>query len=104
MLNYLKKIPKESFDIYLKNKVIVRLLNDYVFKKVANITTKDDIYPFFQDVLFLAKYLKNEDLDALIDFYDDEIYLALEGYSQSEPMKVFQSFINDLLEWQKRPI
>lgn len=104
VLNYFKQISKEFFDIHLKNKVIVDLLNDYVLKNVASVTTKDDIYPFFQDIFFLTKYLKNENLDALIDFYDDEIYLALEGYSQSEPMNVFQSFINDLLEWQKHPI
>lgn len=40
-----------------------------------------------------------DNLDALIDFYDDEIYLSLEGYSLSEPMNVFQNLVSDLLEW-----
>ena len=101
VLDYFKKISKESFDIYLKNKVIDNLLNDYVLKKVSNVTTQYDIYPFFQDILFLSKYLNNEDLNALIDFYDDVFFFSLEGYSQSEPMNVFQNLISDLLEWQK---
>lgn len=96
VLEYFKQISKESFDIDLRKNVINKLLNDYVFNKLSNVTTKDDIYPFFQSILFLSKYLENKDLDALTDSYDDQIYLALEGYSESEPEVVFQKFIKAL--------
>jgi len=98
---YFKKILITDFDINIRESVINKLLNNYIFNKITSIRLEEGIYPFFTDILLLSKYLESKSLNALLTSYDDELYLALENYSPSEPMEVFQNFINDLREWQK---
>lgn len=98
---YFKKILITDFDINIRENVINKLLNNYIFNKITSIRLEEGIYPFFTDILLLSKYLESKNLNALLTSYDDELYLALENYSPSEPMEVFQNFINDLREWQK---
>ncbi|KHF75398.1 hypothetical protein PJ15_0531 [Acinetobacter sp. neg1] len=47
-------------------------------------------------LLELSKIAEDEDLYGLIDHYDDELYLILDGIYNSVPEDVWPSFINDL--------
>ncbi len=69
---------------------------------LTSIRSKEAIYPFFQKITLISKYLEDKNLNNLLISYDDELYLALENYSSLEPMEVFHNFINELQKWQEQ--
>ena len=102
VIEYFKKIHITDLDINMRNNVIHALLKEYVFSHITSIRSKEDIYPFFQKISLITKYLEDKNLNNLLISYDDEFYLALENYSPLEPMEVFHNFINELQKWQKQ--
>lgn len=104
IIEYFKKIHITDLDMNTRNNVIHTLLNEYVLSRINSIWSKEDIYPFFQNIILISKYLEDKDLNNLLVSYGDELYLALENYSPLEPMEVFHNFINELQKWQKTPL
>ena len=104
IIEHFKKIHITDLDIKTRNNVIHKLLNEYILSHITSIRLKEDIYPFFQNIILISKYLEDKDLNNLLVSYDDELYLALENYSPLKPMEVFHKFINELQKWQKNSI
>lgn len=102
VIEYFKKIHITDLDINTRNNVIHTLLKEYVLSPITSIRSKEDIYPFFQKISLISKYLEDKNLNNLLISYDHEFYLALENYSLLEPMEVFHDFINELQKWQKQ--
>lgn len=102
VIEYFKKIHITDLDINTRNNVIHSLLNEYVLSHLTSIRSKEAIYPFFQKITLISKYLEDKNLNNLLISYDDELYLALENYSSLEPMEVFHNFINELQKWQEQ--
>jgi hypothetical protein len=102
IIEFFKKIHITDLDMNTRNNVIHTLLNEYVLSRISSIQSKEDIYPFFQKINLIYKYLEDKNLNNLLISYDDELYLALENYSPLEPMEVFHNFINELQKWQKQ--
>ncbi len=53
----------------------------------------------FAILLEISRYADDEDLYDFINYYDDELYLALEGISKLEPEDIWPIFLNDLKNW-----
>ncbi len=53
----------------------------------------------FVILLKISRYAEDEYLYDFINYYDDELYLALEGISKLEPEEIWPTFLNDLKNW-----
>ncbi|WP_339352647.1 hypothetical protein [Acinetobacter beijerinckii] len=94
--SYFKQLSITIFSIDLTKQLVNNLLKDYIEKNSNSNKTQEMQHDFIQKLLHLSNHLGNEDLFNLTNYYDDEFYLSLEGYTLSEPDVVFKEFVNDL--------
>ncbi|MFW2162709.1 hypothetical protein ACG93T_15245 [Acinetobacter beijerinckii] len=94
VLSYFKRLSNSVYNI--SSAIIYDLLKSYIEKNIDLIHNKEALSPFLRKLLSLSKFIEDEDLYELLNYYDDEFYLSFEGYSPSEPDEVFKSFIEDL--------
>lgn len=94
VLSYFKRLSNSVYNI--SSTIIYDLLKSYIEKNIDLVHNKEALSPFLRKLLSLSKFIEDEDLYELLNYYDDEFYLSFEGYSPSEPDEVFKNFIEDL--------
>lgn len=94
VLSYFKRLSNSVYNI--SSAIIYDLLKSYIKKNIDLVHNKEALSPFLRKLLSLSKFIEDEDLYELLNYYDDEFYLSFEGYSPSEPDEVFKNFIEDL--------
>ncbi|NUF24783.1 hypothetical protein HUN23_18700, partial [Acinetobacter oleivorans] len=53
----------------------------------------------FAILIKISRFAEDENLYDFINYYDDELYLALDGISKLEPEEIWPAFLNDLKNW-----
>ncbi|MBC9228789.1 hypothetical protein HI850_005495 [bacterium SPL81] len=94
VLSYFKRLSNSVYNI--SSAIIYDLLKSYIKKNIDLVHNKEALSPFLRKLLSLSKFIEDEDLYELLNYYDDEFYLSFEGYSPSKPDEVFKNFIEDL--------
>ncbi|MEB6668620.1 hypothetical protein MXM33_16540 [Acinetobacter vivianii] len=98
VLDYFYNIKFEWLNLpsTLKKIFFREALRQYIEPPPTIEYSEELIRSIFRMLLELSKIAEDEDLYGLIDHYDDELYLILDGIYNSVPEDVWPSFINDL--------
>lgn len=92
-------IAETNVEPTLKKKILYEILKKYVEIPPSIGYSIELISNLFAILLKISKYAEDEDLYDFINYYDDELYLALEGLSKLEPEEIWPTFLNDLKNW-----
>lgn len=101
VLDYFNKIniAETNVEPTLKKKILYEILKKYVEIPPSTGYSIELISNLFAILLKISRYAEDEDLYDFINYYDDELYLALEGISKLEPEEIWPTFLNDLENW-----
>ena len=101
ILDYFNKISiaETNVEPTLKKKILYEILKKYVEIPLSIGYSIEVISNLFVILLKISRYAEDEDLYDFINYYDDELYLALEGISKLEPEEIWPTFLNDLKNW-----
>ncbi|ENV92081.1 hypothetical protein Acal01_01581 [Acinetobacter calcoaceticus] len=92
-------IAETNVEPNLKKKILYEILKKYVEIPLSIGYSIEVISNLFVILLKISRYAEDEDLYDFINYYDDELYLALEGISKLEPEEIWPTFLNDLKNW-----
>ena len=92
-------ISETNVEPNLKKKILYEILKKYVEIPLSIGYSIEVISNLFVILLKISRYAEDEDLYDFINYYDDELYLALEGISKLEPEEIWPTFLNDLKNW-----
>jgi hypothetical protein len=92
-------IAETNVEPNLKKKILYEILKKYVEIPLSIGYSIEIISNLFVILLKISRYAEDEDLYDFINYYDDELYLALEGISKLEPEEIWPTFLNDLKNW-----
>lgn len=101
VLDYFNKISIAQCNIEstLKKKILCEVLKKHVETLSSSKYSIELISNLFAILLEIFRYADDEDLYDFINYYDDELYLALEGVSKLELEEIWPTFLNDLKNW-----
>jgi len=101
VLDYFNKISiaETNVEPTLKKKTLYEILKKYVEIPPSIGYSIEVISNLFVILLKISRYAEDEDLYDFINYYDDELYLALEGISKLEAEEIWPTFLNDLKNW-----
>ncbi|WP_284086698.1 hypothetical protein [Acinetobacter pittii] len=102
VLDYFNKISiaETNVEPTLKKKIFYEILKKYTEITPSIGYSIELISNLFAILLEISRYADDEDLYNFINYYDDELYLALEGISKLEPEDIWPIFLNDLKNWR----
>lgn len=96
ILSYFNKLPESHIYTYLTPNIVNDILKDYLSKNQETVRIQDNFFVFFHKLLDLSKSLEYEDLFDLLDYYDDQFYLASNKYYSLETIVIFKDLLNNL--------
>lgn len=92
-------IAETTTEPTLKKKILYKVLKKYSEITPSMGCSIEVISNLFVILLKISRYAEDEYLYDFINYYDDELYLALEGISKLEPEEIWPTFLNDLKNW-----
>jgi len=101
VLDYCNNISLAETNIEptLKKKILYEMLKKYIEITPSIGYSIELISNLFAILIEISKFAEDEDLYDFINYYDDELYLALEGIAKLELEEVWPTFLNDLKNW-----
>jgi len=92
-------IAETNLEPTLKKKILYEVLKKYTEITPSIGYSIEVISNLFAILIKISRFAEDEDLYDFINYYDDELYLALEGISKLEPEEIWPTFLNDLKNW-----
>jgi len=92
-------IAETTIEPTLKKKILYEVLKKYTEITRSIGYSIQLISNLFAILIKISRFAEDEDLYDFINYYDDELYLALEGISKLEPEEIWPTFLNDLKNW-----
>lgn len=103
ILQYFRLTKKSEFSETSVDEITRKVLENFIFKYINIVNHKDQIYPFFQNIVSIHPYLEKEELRFLIYSYETQLDMALEGFSELEPETLWENFKLELKEHLSSP-
>jgi hypothetical protein len=92
-------IAETNIEPTLKKKILYEILKKYTEITPSIGYSIELISNLFAILIKISRFAEDDDLYDFINYYDDELYLALEGISKLEPEEIWPTFLNDLKNW-----
>ncbi|ENV04055.1 MULTISPECIES: hypothetical protein [Acinetobacter] len=92
-------IAETTIEPTLKKKILYEVLKKYTEIIPSIGYSIELISNLFAILIKISRFAEDENLYDFINYYDDELYLALEGISKLEPEEIWPTFLNDLKNW-----
>ena len=92
-------IAETTIEPTLKKKILYEVLKKYTEITRSIGYSIQLISNLFAILIKISRFAEDENLYDFINYYDDELYLALEGISKLEPEEIWPTFLNDLKNW-----
>jgi len=92
-------IAETNLEPTLKKKILYEILKKYTEIAPSMGYSIKVISNLFSILIKISRYAEDEDLYDFINYYDDELYLALEGIAKLELDEIWPTFLNDLKNW-----
>jgi len=92
-------IAETTIEPTLKKKILYEVLKKYTEITPSIGYSIELISNLFAILIKISRFAEDENLYDFINYYDDELYLALEGISKLEPEEIWPAFLNDLKNW-----
>lgn len=101
VLDYFNKISiaETNVEPTLKKKILYEILKKYTDITPSIGYSIEFISNLFAILIKISRFAEDEDLYDFINYYDDELYLALEGIAKLELDEIWPTFLNDLKNW-----
>ncbi|MFK8986637.1 hypothetical protein [Acinetobacter seifertii] len=98
ILQYFRLTEKSEFCSCSRDRLAIKIMENYIFKHLNTWNYKDQVDSFFQNTHYLIHYLENAELGSLIRSYESQLDVAFQGYSQLEPETLWENFKLELKE------
>lgn len=92
-------IAETTIEPTLKKKILYEVLKKYTEITPSIGYSIELISNLFAILIKISRFAEDENLYDFINYYDDELYLALDGISKLEPEEIWPAFLNDLKNW-----
>lgn len=101
VLDYFNKISIAEINVEptLKKKILYEILKKYTETTPSIGYSIELISNLFAILIKISRFAEDEELYDFINYYDDELYLALEGIAKLELDEIWPTFLNDLKNW-----
>jgi len=101
VLDYFNKISiaETNVEPTLKKKILYEILKKYTEITPSIGYSIELISNLFAILIKISRFAEDEELYDFINYYDDELYLALEGIAKLELDEIWPTFLNDLKNW-----
>lgn len=92
-------IAETNVEPTLKKKILYEILKKYTEITPSIGYSIEFISNLFSILIKISRFAEDEELYDFINYYDDELYLALEGIAKLELDEIWPTFLNDLKNW-----
>jgi len=92
-------IAETTIEPTLKKKILYEVLKKYTEITPSIGYSIELISNLFAILIKISRFAEDEELYDFINYYDDELYLALEGIAKLELDEIWPTFLNDLKNW-----
>ncbi|WP_224993198.1 hypothetical protein [Acinetobacter pittii] len=101
VLDYFNKISiaETNVEPTLKKKILYEILKKYTEITPSIGYSIELISNLFAILIKISRFAEDEELYDFINYYDDELYLALEGIAKLKLDEIWPTFLNDLKNW-----
>ncbi|MBD0446234.1 hypothetical protein RFH95_08700 [Acinetobacter nosocomialis] len=103
ILQYFRLTEKSEFFSCSRDRLAIKVMENYIFKHLNTLSYIDQVDSFFQNTHYLIHYLENAELGLLIRSYESQLDVAFQGYSQLEPETLWENFKLELKEHLSSP-